>query len=270
MEMNDKYIFPDPSKHPDWITPHSPEWYSKLNSSVGAYRYPWNSTFEMPNAEMMFAEHLSSRITPDSRVLDVGCGHGDFTSIWGYKAKEVIGIDNRENFIKRAEINNNHESTKYLVVNADDELPFPDHYFDIVYTKKGPWLYKEASRILKQSGIILGLYHGGTDGGLRDLFPGLFSPLPYDPYNLDAVEERYKLYQSVGLSQVRIRLLEEVEYLSAPEDVLIKKCFGQSEELKDFVWSQCLKGVKEIFYKHATEKGIRVINYHHLITAKVG
>jgi SAM-dependent methyltransferase len=268
MKMNDKYIFPDPSKHPDWIIPHSPEWYSQLNNSIGEYRYPWKSTFDMPTAETMFADYLSSYITQDSRILDVGCGHGDFTSSWGYKVKEVIEIDNRENFIKRANKNNTNESTKYLVVNADEKLPFPNNYFDIIYTKKGPWLYKEASRILKNNGIIVGLYHGGTDGGFRKLFPGLFSPLPFDPYNFDVVEERHKLNQSVGLSQMGIRVLEEVEFLAAPEDVLIKKCFGQSEKLQDFVWSQCLKGVKEIFYKHATEKGLRVINYHHLITAK--
>lgn len=218
---------------------------------------------------MIFADYLSSYITKDSRILDVGCGHGEFTCWWGLKAREVIGIDNRENFITKANNTRTNESTRFFLVNADDNvLPFPDNYFDIVYTKKGPWLYREASRILKNDGIMIGLYHSGTDGGIRTLFPGLYSPLPYDPYNFNAVEERHNFRQSVSLKVVNIQVIEEVEYLSTPEDVLIKKCFGQNEKLKKFVWSQCLKGVEEIFQKHSTEKGLKVINYHHMVTAK--
>lgn len=30
-----------------------------------------------------------------------------------------------------------YRKIKFLNVNADGKLPFPDHYFDLVYTKKG-------------------------------------------------------------------------------------------------------------------------------------
>lgn len=45
--MIEKITFPDPSAHPDWITPHSSEWYSLLNDTLGEYRYPWKSKFNL-------------------------------------------------------------------------------------------------------------------------------------------------------------------------------------------------------------------------------
>lgn len=106
--------------------------------------------------------------------------------------------------------------------------------------------------------------------GIAGSFSGIVFPLPIDPYDLEAVGIKHKLKQSVGLTNFSIRVIEEVEYLSTPEDVLIKKCFGQNEKLKAYVWSECLDQVERIFREHATDKGLRVINYHHLVIAKMG
>ncbi|UNK21065.1 hypothetical protein MNQ98_14080 [Paenibacillus sp. N3/727] len=40
-----KILF-DPMKYPEWVAPHSPEWYKQLFKEVGEYKYPWKSTFE--------------------------------------------------------------------------------------------------------------------------------------------------------------------------------------------------------------------------------
>lgn len=113
--------------------------------------------------------------------------------------------------------------------------------------------------------MALGLYHCGSDGGLRSLFAGLYSPLS-DNY-LNEIKEKfeYQLSES-GLGEVELHLFEEIEYLSSPEDVL--KCFGQSEKLKEIVWRECLSNVEEIFHRNATPKGLRVVNYHAITIGK--
>jgi ubiquinone/menaquinone biosynthesis C-methylase UbiE len=126
---------------------------------------------------MIFTEKLSEHIIEDYRVLDVGCDHGKFTNQIGKETKEVIGIDITEGFINTASRTNLRSNIKYLVVDASEQLPFPDNYFDIIYTKKGPWLYKEANRIVKPGAMVMGLYPGRTDGGLRALFPDLYDAL---------------------------------------------------------------------------------------------
>jgi hypothetical protein len=162
-------------------------------------------------------------------------------------------------------------SVSFLVVDADKPLPFPDGCFDMIYTKKGPWLFhpgmEEGHRILKREGMALGMYHCRSDGQFRRLFPGLYEPLP-DNY-MDEIQAKYeRQLADSGLERVGLEIIEEVEYLSTPEDVLIKKCFGQKESLKRLVWQECLKDVEEIFYRHATSRGLKVINYHVLMIGR--
>ncbi|MDQ0232589.1 class I SAM-dependent methyltransferase [Metabacillus malikii] len=263
--VNQKVLY-DVMRHQEWVPPHSDEWYSQLG---GKYNYPWKSEFEEPTAEMVLSQKIDSYVNENFRILDVGCGHGEFTYQWSSKVKEVVGIDVIEEFIYTANINKPSDSLRFITVNANEKVPFPDDYFDLVYSKKGPWIsvYSEANRITKRGVLVIGLYHGGTDGGLRDLFPGLYHPMPVNPYDLEYISRKFEFDKS-ELTDFNIEVIEEVEYLSTPEDVLIKKCFGQNEALKAVAWKECLKDIEEIFYKNATSKGLKVINYYHLITAR--
>lgn len=264
-------LFFDPMKHPEWIQPQTVEWYANLAIETGGYQYPWKSEFDEPGAEIIFADKIATYINEDTRMLDVGCGHGEFTSTFAHKAKEVVGIDVIEGYIASANKKKTGESVKFFVVDADKQLPFPDSFFDVVYTKKGPWLFHEGSqegrRVIKSGGIVLALYHCGTDGGLRNLFPGLYTPFPEN--YLDEVKVKFERQLSEsGLEEAELVIFEEVEYLSRPEDVLHKKCFGQSEALKKMVWRECLNDVEEIFRQNATPRGLKVVNYHALMVGR--
>lgn len=96
----------------------------------------------------------------------------------------------------------------------------------------------------------------------------MFTPLSYDPYDLDDLVTRYQFQRTAGLTDFQVQLVEEVEYLTRPEDVLIKKCFGQRKEVREYVWSACLRGVEQVFADHATDKGLRVINFHYVVKAR--
>jgi SAM-dependent methyltransferase len=218
---------------------------------------------------MIFTEKLSSYINANTALLDVGCGHGKFTSIWSSRAKEVIGIDITKGFIDTANRIYSKDNTKYLLIDATGQLPFPDNYFDVVYTKKGPWPHKEGGRIGKPGSTVIGIYPGGTDGGLRDLFSNLYEPLPNNPYDIDGIMNLWKFNESIGLKDFHIEVIEEVEYLSTPEDVLVKRCFGQNKTIRELVWKECLKNVEEVFYNNADSKGLKVINYYHLVTSRI-
>lgn len=264
-----KLLF-DPMKHPDWIPPQTTAWYANLALETGEYKYPWKSVFDEPRAEVIFADKIAACLHENSRVLDVGCGHGEFTRTFACRAKEVVGIDAVEGYIASAK-EGAAKSLTFLVMDAEEPLPFPVDSFDVVYTKKGPWLFhkgnEEGHRVIKPGGMALGLYHCGTDGGLRSHFPGLYSPLP-DNYLGEIKAKFERQLTESNLQKVELQIFEEVEYLSRPEDVLIKKCFGQKETLKEVVWQECLKDVEEIFLRHATSRGLKVVNYHALMIGR--
>jgi SAM-dependent methyltransferase len=265
------FSFPNPAKLPDWTPPQSKEFYARLVQETGEYKYPWNSTFEGPTAEMIMEQKILSNLSDNgSKILDVGCGHGDFTVRFSSIAKQIVGIDITEGFVVTANKNLGNDSIQFLQIIAKDRLPFTDNYFDVAFTKKGPteW-YQEGNRVVRPGGLVCGLYHGGTDGGLRRLFPGLYSPA--GEINFQRAIEKLKInlrIEESGLSDIHVEPIEEIEYLASPEDVLKKECFGQSNIVKEYVWKECLRGVEEIFYKNATSKGLKVINYYYLVKAR--
>lgn len=257
-------MFPDPSLHPEWLRPQSKEWCAQLAAETGEYKYPWKSHFVGTSAEEIFTNQLSSIV--NGRVLDVGCGHGEFTCKWASKAKEIVGIDITEGFIATAN-KIKPESVHFMVVDTkNDKLPFSDNHFDVAFTKKGPtsW-YREGNRIVKPGGVIIGLHPDEVGLELADLFPGFFTKsIPVTPF-IDVLNSRLT---NSGLKDIDIQKVEEIEYLATPEDVLLKKCFGQNKKVKEFARQNCLRGIEEIFYKHATSQGIKTTNIYYIITAK--
>jgi hypothetical protein len=45
-------------KHPEWIPPQTVQWYANLVLETVEYKYPWNSEFDEPRAEDIFADKI--------------------------------------------------------------------------------------------------------------------------------------------------------------------------------------------------------------------
>ncbi len=76
------------------------------------------------------------RLKPNIKILDVGCGSGEFTFFLGsgIKGSHFTGLDQEEEFIncaKKRAASDNDNSYDFVVGNGL-ELPFDDNYFDVV------------------------------------------------------------------------------------------------------------------------------------------
>lgn len=89
-----------------------------------------------------------------SKILDIGCGDGEYTSLFCHDKNEVVGLD-LKNTVKR-------EFKKFKFVKGDAEcLPFPNGSFDLVisfdvlehiYDDKRA--IREVYRVLRKNGKI--------------------------------------------------------------------------------------------------------------------
>ncbi len=78
-------------------------------------------------------------------VLDIGCGRGEFTLAVAAVATKVVGVDFSRNAISRAIVNTSlHGAANVELRLANDRsMPYLDESFDLVYTRRGPYLQSE-------------------------------------------------------------------------------------------------------------------------------
>jgi len=101
-------------------------------------------------------------VEPGDKVLDLGCGNGRFFEVLKDKRVDYIGVDFSEKLIEIAK--KRFPEAKFLVADALN-LPFPNNFFDKVYTisvfhhipseEFRLQFLKEVKRVLKKEGLLI-------------------------------------------------------------------------------------------------------------------
>ncbi|RCW44127.1 MULTISPECIES: class I SAM-dependent methyltransferase [unclassified Halanaerobium] len=103
------------------------------------------------------------------KIIELGCGTGYFLRRFAVRAEEVVGFDITEKMLKSGKELAEAEGIEIEFIKGDvtKKLPFPDNYFDIVYSNsmiefidedKIEEVSKEMWRILKKSGkLVIGV-----------------------------------------------------------------------------------------------------------------
>ncbi|MUK87978.1 methyltransferase domain-containing protein [Ornithinibacillus sp. L9] len=255
----------DPSSLSGWLVPHSLEWYQQLSRIQDTYTYPWDSTVTIPNGETVFDDEVTKTIQ-HKKVLDVGCGHGEFTIQCSDHAKEIVGLDVTDNFIKNGN-ENSKSNVSFVVWNTKQGLPFQENEFDCAYVRKGPTSsYLTLKKVVRSGGEILGLHPGDKSGKeLPFLFPNLFSP-SQSTQILDALKQRL---DGSDFLTFDIEEINSIEYLHEPIDVLRLCCFGQSPDILETVKQENFAEIEKIFGRHTTNEGLPITYARYLVRATV-
>ena len=115
-------------------------------------------------------------IPEGSKILDFGCGLGDFTDFISTLGFDVLGVDISETVINLAKIK--HNNVKFHILNEDDRIPAPANHFSAVWSSEviehifdvNAHL-KEIHRVLKPNGvyILTTPFHGRLKNSLITL-----------------------------------------------------------------------------------------------------
>ena len=255
----------NPTTLEGWLQPHSREWYKQLSDFQGEYIYPWNSTLTEPNGEAIFDKEVA-QIIAGKKVLDVGCGHGAFTHQYSLLAKEIVGFDVTDNFIQ-AGIENKKSNVSFVVGDTKHGLPFKADEFDCAYIRKGPTsAYLYLNKVIKKNGRILGLHPGDESGKeLSLLFPNLFDYSQGTPI-LDALNQRLDVSE---FSYSEIDVINSIEYIHSPLDILKLRCFGQHPAIYELLKEKNLDEIATIFEQNATPDGLSITFSRYIVRAIV-
>lgn len=255
----------DPTTFEAWLQPHSIEWYKQLSTLQGKYIYSWNSTLNEPNGESLFDKEVT-RIIANKKVLDVGCGHGQFTNACGLLAKEIIGFDVTDKFVQ-AGLKAKESNVSFITGNIKSGLPFETDEFDCAYIRKGPTsAYPQLKKVIKTGGKIMGLHPGDESSKeLPLLFPNLFEFSVGTPI-LNVIQQRLDLSK---FSNTNIEVINSKEYIHSPVDVLKLRCFGQHPGIYETLKEKDLTEISSIFEQNATEDGLPITFSRYIIRATV-
>jgi len=95
------------------------------------------------------------------KLLDLGCGFGDYVKVYSDKGALVTGIDNSRKEIEYAQ-KRNIQNSKFIGHDISDKFPFKDSSFDIItsslvfdHLKDLNYLFKECNRVLKSKGVMV-------------------------------------------------------------------------------------------------------------------
>jgi SAM-dependent methyltransferase len=156
------------------------------------------------------AAYLLAELRPGERVLDLGCGAGEFTAQLAAAGASVVGVEVAEAALARARAR--HPGVEFRLVPIGGPLPFEDGAFQLVWASEviehvadtAPWL-SEVRRVLAPGGRLL--LTTPSHGRLRLALGGIeqFSPPLGDHLHLYSRRSLRSLLEEFGFGEVNVR-----------------------------------------------------------------
>ena len=161
--------------------------------------------------------YLCSRfdLKDDQKLLELGCGRGDFLNEFMKKNLKVYGVDlsnYSQNFFPRINFKK--------VDLSKDSLPFDDNFFDVIYSKSliehfyyPDILFQEAYRVLKPGGKIITLTPE-WQFNYNSFYEDYTHRVPFSKMSLRDIHEMNNFKQINVESFIQLPVLFEKKYYS--------------------------------------------------------
>ena len=160
------------------------------------------TTYPMELCTHLFKKY---KMKKGMRLLEPGCGRGEFLLNFKNLGMEVFGLDLSE------EAQSFSKDIELSICNLEcDDIPYPDNYFDIIYSKsflehlRSPDNYlKECYRVLKPGGTLLTLVPD-WESNYKIYFDDYTHVSPYTSMGL---KDAYKIFGYTEIKVIKFRQL---------------------------------------------------------------
>ncbi len=194
-------------------------------------RPDWNDSLSI------YRDLIAKECGPKTRILDVGCGHGEFLRPIYEDMPNTYGIDPDEDALKKNKL------IKHLKVASVEDLPFKDNFFDVVVME---WVvehlpdpqaaFGEIHRVLKPNGKVIFVtpnarsYVAWMIRAVPNRFHDFFTTRLYGRHSGDTYPVQYKAnspknlarrVEPIGFQKVQLIFNGDPSYISFNEPLFL-------------------------------------------------
>ena len=206
----------------------------------------------------------------EKKVLDIGCGPGEFTLRVARNAKSVTGLDASKVALELAARNLVRSGLKNVTFRYGNarNLPFPDNSFDLVYSRRGPASENKQSltevlRVLRKTGIFMEITIGERDKrNVAEVF-GRGQKLAFKG-QVSTVKKRW--LEKVGFKASTARDYVATEVFHSMSDLIIR--LKTAPVIPEFDMEKDSKFLQAVSASCMTERGIETPVHRVILTAR--
>ncbi|MBO5884778.1 MAG: class I SAM-dependent methyltransferase [Clostridia bacterium] len=234
--------------------------YKQVAKQIGWNFSQANYTVEYPSNYNYYKE-VTKHITPNTVMLDIGCGSAEKSTRYYSLAKKIYLTDFEPEMLKKAKANANkyyEQNSKqknrfyFKILDCNGPFNFADNSFDLVVSRHCGANMQEVYRVLKKGGVFVSEDYSADDcQELKDIFKR------GQDYN------QAPLYKKVmqdcltaGFSKIEFLKFEEIEHYKTAED--LKFLLHNTPILNGFDEEVDNIKLQEYINLFSTKKGIKL------------
>jgi SAM-dependent methyltransferase len=223
-------------------------WMRDPRIAVRGFAHRWQSSVAAGNGEDAFIELVDQYLRPDCDVLDLGCGHGEFTLTLAARCRTIVGIEREPGYLELAKelaAEQQVANVRFYRVNlagVEDEdrvfagIPLADDSIDLFVNRRGPILQRyldEAIRVARPGAVMVGLHPGGNVPApiWCDQLPEPFQKVALGGRSFDETASWVTdPLRAAGISDYSLWWLDVPEFFRTPHELYVRLNILQSAD----------------------------------------
>ena len=246
-------------------------WLRDPRIAARGFAHRWQSSVAAGNGEDAFIALVDQHLRPDCDVLDVGCGHGEFTLTLADRCRSIVGIERDPGYLELArelaaeqEVANVQFYQANLAGVGDEDrdfagIPVADNSIDLLINRRGPILRRyldEALRVARPGAVIVGLHPTGNTpvptwaDQLPEPYQNVFMVLSFDEVTGWVIDP----LQEAGISDYSIWWIDVPEFFRTSYELYVR--LGGTQTVDDPEYRDIEPQLTKIIDQYGSSQGI--------------